>query len=350
MKFEPNKLQASLLHWYDAGGRQLPWRVRPEQRASGVRPDPYRVWLSEIMCQQTRIQTVIPYFETFTKRWPNIDALANASREQIYQAWAGLGYYARARNLHACAGEIVANGQFPTTEANWLALPGIGPYTAAAVMAILHDAPTNVVDGNVERVIARLFAVPTPLPAAKPELRRLAGSLASPHRAGDYAQALMDLGALVCTPKSPNCPACPWANACQALAQHNPVGFPVRRPKPPRPERFGIAFVLQDSQRVLLRKRPETGLLGGMSEVPGSTWLPDPWSLADALTFAPCVGPWREAGQVRHVFTHFALNLRAMTLPAPAKFTPVEGWWAKRDELEQQALSSLMRKVLAVCL
>ncbi len=343
------KLRQNLLDWYDVQGRTLPWRIRPEDRAAGVIADPYRIWLSEIMCQQTRIQTVIPYHAKFMVRWPDVQALAAATRDEVYGQWAGLGYYARARNLYNCARRIADAGKFPDNEQGWLALPGIGPYTAAAMMTILFDAPTNVVDGNVERVMARLFAVRNPLPGAKPELRDLAQTLVTDRRAGDYAQALMDLGALVCTPKSPKCDACPWVTDCAAHRTGNPGQFPLRTPKIARPERFGTAFVLRSGNQILLQKRPEKGLLGGMAEVPGTPWRDQIWTLAAAQEFAPHSGSWQDVGKIRHVFTHFSLNLQVMSLQVPEGFNPLDGWWAQIDQLEQIALPSLYKKVLALC-
>ncbi|PHR60600.1 MAG: A/G-specific adenine glycosylase [Robiginitomaculum sp.] len=344
------KLRQSLLDWYDVQGRELPWRIRPEDRAVGVIANPYPIWLSEIMCQQTRIQTVIPYHAKFIARWPDVQALAAASQDEVYGQWAGLGYYARARNLHNCARQIAAAGQFPDHEQGWLDLPGIGPYTAAAMMAILYDVPTNVVDGNVERVMARLFAVQNPLPGAKPELRKLAHSLITDQRSGDYAQAIMDLGALVCTPKSPKCGTCPWMKSCAAHEKGNPGQFPLRTAKPPRPERFGMVFVLQNENQILLQKRPEKGLLGGMSQVPGTPWNDRIWTVAEAHAFAPCAGDWQKMGEIRHVFTHFSLNVQVMHLQVGDRLNPSDGWWAQIDRLGQAALPSLYKKVLGLCL
>jgi A/G-specific adenine glycosylase len=338
-------LPEQLLHWYDNQGRTLPWRIRPEDRAAGKVPDPYAVWLSEIMCQQTRIATVIPYHAKFLAKWPKVENLAVASRDEIYQQWAGLGYYARARNLHACAQAVNEAGGFPETEAGWLALPGIGPYTAAAMMAIVHGHPCNVVDGNVERVISRLFAVQTPMPKAKPELKALAAKLVRKERAADYPQALMDLGALVCTPTSPSCPQCPWSKNCAALASGDPARFPVRLQKPKRPEKYGTAFLLTDGNRVLLQKRPEKGLLGGMSEPPNTPWRESTWKQSEAIKHAPCPGSWQKAGDVRHVFTHFALNVEVLHCEVPTGFNPVQGWWAELSRLDEEALPSLMQKV-----
>ncbi len=341
------KLRNSLLHWYGQNGRALPWRVRPIDRAAGKQPVPYHVWLSEIMCQQTRIQAVLPYFAKFLAKWPDIEALAAADLDAVYQQWAGLGYYARARNLHACARQIVQQGAFPNTEENWLELPGIGPYTAAAIMAILHGAPTNVVDGNVERVMARLFAVTEALPGAKTILRTRAAALVGRRHCGDYAQGLMDLGAMVCTPKSPDCTVCPWQKSCQARARGNPAQYPFRTVKPKRPTRYGTVFVMVHDGHVYLQKRAEKGLLGGMSEVPGTPWLDEKWTLELALSHAPYVANWVQKGEIRHIFSHFSLHLCVQVCDMSHAHDFETGWWARLDDLDNQALPSVMRKALA---
>ncbi len=339
--------RAALLAWYDARGRRLPWRVRPEDRRRGVVADPYRVWLSEIMLQQTTVAAAAPYYERFLARFPTLAALAAADRDEVLGLWAGLGYYARARNLHACAQAVAAQGgRFPETEEGLRALPGVGAYTAAAIAAVCFDAPANVVDGNVERVMARLFAVEEPLPGAKPRLRALAAPLADPARPGDYAQALMDLGATVCTPKSPDCAACPWAEGCLARAGGDPAAYPRKAKKAARPIRRGAAFVLMRGDAVLLRRRPETGLLAGMAEPPGTPWRAKAWRRAEALAHAPASVAWEPAGGVDHVFSHFALELEVWRAAAPARFRPAEGWWARRDGLAGEALPSVMRKAL----
>jgi A/G-specific adenine glycosylase len=300
------EIRAAVLAWYDAHARTLAWRA-----PRGEPADPYRVWLSEIMLQQTTTPHATPYFLDFTRRWPTADALAAADAADVMAAWAGLGYYARARNLLACA-RVVARelgGRFPDTEDGLHALPGVGPYTAAAIAAIAFDRPANVVDGNVERVMARLFAVVTPLPAAKPELRRLAGSLVAADRPGDWAQALMDLGATVCRPAAPLCDVCPLIDACQARATGAPEAFPVRAAKTERPHRHGVAFRLRNAGRVALVRRPPKGLLGGMLGLPTTPWRAAPWTEAEALAHAPAASGWRLTGQIEHVFTHFSLTL-----------------------------------------
>jgi A/G-specific adenine glycosylase len=307
-------LRAQLLAWYDARARDLPWRVRPADRARGVRADPYRVWLSEVMLQQTTVPHATPYFLKFTARWPTVVDLAREDDGEVMAAWAGLGYYARARNLLACARAVAERhgGIFPDTEEGLRALPGLGPYTAAAVGAIAFDLPTNVVDGNVERVMSRLFAMEQPLPEAKPGLKRLAEGLVRDHRPGDWAQALMDLGATICRPKAPLCDRCPVAGHCTALATGAPEGFPRRTAKAERPHRYGVAYVLTRGEEVALVRRPPSGLLGGMLALPTSDWRAARWSEAEALAAAPLAAPWRSAGEVEHGFTHFTLTLQLL--------------------------------------
>lgn len=307
-------LRSALLAWYDAEARVLPWRVGPAAQAAGASPDPYRVWLSEVMLQQTTVPHAAPYFLEFTRRWPTVTDLAAAPDAEVMAAWAGLGYYARARNLLACARAVAADhgGVFPDTEAGLLALPGVGPYTAAAVAAIAFDRPANVVDGNVERVIARLFAVEAPLPAVKPELKALAAGLVRDDRPGDWAQALMDLGAMVCKPKSPLCERCPLAARCAARGTGAPETYPLRAAKARRPHRHGIAYLLTRGQEVALVRRPPEGLLGGMLALPTSDWREAPWTIEEAIAAAPVPADWREVGEVAHVFTHFSLSLRLL--------------------------------------
>ncbi|WP_269516106.1 A/G-specific adenine glycosylase [Brevundimonas subvibrioides] len=297
-------LRAALLDWYDNHARSLPWRAPP---GSTARTDPYRVWLSEVMLQQTTVPHATPYFERFTARWPTVVDLAATEDGELMAAWAGLGYYARARNLLACA-RAVANdhgGVFPDTEAGLLALPGVGAYTAAAVAAIAFDRPANVVDGNVERVVSRLFAVQTALPAARPELKRLAGTLVADDRPGDWAQALMDLGSTICRPKSPLCLMCPISGYCAARSEGQPDRYPVKAAKAARPHRQGIAWVLRDGQgRVALVRRPDKGLLGGMVGLPTSDWTE-----GEPDATPPVAADWADAGTIEHVFTHFSLTL-----------------------------------------
>ena len=296
-------LRRTLLDWYDAHRRALVWRPP----AGEGRPDPYRVWLSEVMLQQTTTPHATPYFLEFTRRWPTVSDLAAADDAEVMAAWAGLGYYARARNLLACARAVAGDhgGVFPDSEAGLLALPGVGPYTAAAIAAIAFDRPANVVDGNVERVMARLHAVETPLPAARPELRRLAAGLVAEDRPGDWAQALMDLGATVCRPGRPFCERCPLTAWCAAFQSGDPQRYPLKTRRAKRPRRHGVAWVLRDDRgQVALMRRPAKGLLGGMLGLPTSEWGE---AVPDAA--APVIADWREAGAVEHVFTHFALTL-----------------------------------------
>ncbi|GIK50793.1 MAG: A/G-specific adenine glycosylase [Hyphomonadaceae bacterium] len=324
-----DNLRKSLLSWYDSNGRELPWRVR------GAAAEPYRVWLSEIMLQQTTVAAVVPYFERFLARWPTVEALAAAPREELLGAWAGLGYYSRARNLHAAAHALAERG-FPADEAGWRTLPGVGPYTAAAIAAIALGQPANVVDGNVERVMARLRAVETPLPEAKARLRELAGELVAAERPGDWAQALMDLGATVCTPKSPKCGACPWMKSCAAFTAGAPETYPRRAAKAERPRRHGAVFLLEPpalspaAREFWLVRRPDKGLLGGMAALPTTEWRAKKWTRAEALAHAPAKAAWRKIGAVEHVFTHFALTLDVYAADAaPAG----DGWWGDASAL-----------------
>lgn len=342
----------ALLAWYDEERRELPWRA-----TSSELPDPYKVWLSEIMLQQTTVKAVIPYYQKFLARWPTVTALASADLDDVLAAWAGLGYYSRARNLHICA-QVLSNeydGRFPNEEAELQKLPGVGPYTAAAIAAIAFGEPTMPVDGNVERVVARLFAVRQPLPTAKRELKRLAETLTSEDRPGDFAQALMDLGATICTPRRPSCLVCPVQTDCAANAKGIAASLPLRLEKTERPLRVGIAFVaLREDGHVLLRRRPEAGLLGGMLEAPTTKWADLLPPADEALRTAPLRGDWWVVpGTVTHTFTHFRLELvvyRAV-VPVDAALTfwaePDRCRWVARRDLHHAALPSLMRKVLA---
>ncbi len=345
----PKISSAELLAWYDRHRRALPWRAR-----KGEPTDPYRVWLSEIMLQQTTVKTVAPYFARFLARWPSVTALAAASLDDVLRAWAGLGYYARARNLHTCARAIVQDhgGRFPADLAALRALPGIGDYTAAAIAAIAFDLPAVPVDGNVERVVARLFAVEEALPAAKPTIKRLAAALLPPHRSGDFAQALMDLGATICSPKRPACVLCPWSEACAAHALGIEPTLPRKSPKREGKLRRGAAFVvLRADARVLLQKRAAKGLLASMMEVPGSQWAHD-FDSERALEGAPRLAAktkWRRLlGTVRHVFTHFPLELTVFMAQVPrATRAPKGARWVRLADLAGEALPTVMRKVVA---
>ena len=319
-------LAQTLLAWYDRHRRSLPWRA-----AQGESVDPYRVWLSEIMLQQTTVAAVKPYFESFLAGWPTIEDLAAAELDHVLHAWAGLGYYARAHNLHKCARVVVAQhgGRFPDTETALAELPGIGPYTAAAIAAIAFGRKASPMDGNIERVVARLFAVEEPLSAAKPRLREHAASLTPDSRAGDYAQAVMDLGATVCTPKKPLCALCPWSHACAARAAGRPEDFPRRAAKADKPTRRGVVFWTLDADgRVLIRKRAEEGV-----------------SERDARASAPVAAEWMALpGQVRHTFTHFHLELAVLAGRA-AEPNGGDGVWCALDRLSDYALPNVMKKV-----
>ena len=347
----PDTVEA-LMNWYDHERRELPWRFALAERA-----DAYQVWLSEIMLQQTTVKAVIPYYQKFLQRWPDIAALAAAELDEVLALWAGLGYYSRARNLHRCAKVIVEEygGRFPDTEAELQKLPGVGPYTAAAIAAIAFDQPATPVDGNVERVVARLFAIAQPLPQSKSELKRLAATLTPDRRPGDFAQALMDLGAMICTPKRPSCLMCPLQSDCHGYVKGIAAELPKKADKPKRPTRQGIAFLaLSEDGCVLLRRRPEAGLLGGMLEVPSTQWG-DRWLAVDeGLRSAPVKSEWwLVPGVVTHTFTHFRLELQVFRalVPQSASLTfwaePERCVWVKRSDLDHQALPSVMRKVIA---
>ena len=335
-------LARPLLEWYDRHRRELPWRARPGEVA-----DPYRVWLSEIMLQQTTVAAAIPYYESFVTRFPNIAVLAAARLDEVLAAWAGLGYYARARNLHTCARAVAAAGGFPHDLAGLRELPGIGPYTAAAVGAIAFGLPAVPVDGNVERVTSRLFAIQEPLPGARPRLRAAAAALgADPDamaRPSDFAQALFDLGATICTTANPACALCPWRDPCAGRRAGIAAELPRRVPKQPRPLRYGAHFWLTDATgQVLLRRRPLQGLLGGMTELPGTAWRATAWPADEALRHAPMPADWRAAGEVRHGFTHFELRLAVFA--AQVERIAAEGFLHPIAALDAEALPSVMRK------
>ncbi|MEM9797193.1 MAG: A/G-specific adenine glycosylase [Pseudomonadota bacterium] len=321
-----------LLDWYDQHARDLPWRVPP---GSGRRPDPYRVWLSEVMLQQTTVAAVKAYFLAFTTTWPDVRELAAAEDDAVMAAWAGLGYYARARNLLKCARVVASehDGVFPDTEAALLTLPGIGPYTAAAIAAIAFDRRAVVVDGNVERVVTRLRAIETPLPAAKPAIRAAADTMTPEGRAGDYAQALMDLGATICTPRAPSCLICPLSQGCAARAADMAETFPRKAPKRPKPSRRGFLYIARRRDDWLLERRPAKGLLGGMLAFPVSDWSEAP------APAAPFDADWSEIGEVQHVFTHFNLTLTVLMTDRPGN--PNRGEW---HQLDPKALPTVFRK------
>lgn len=333
----------ALLAWYDRHRRNLPWRSPPGERA-----DPYRVWLSEIMLQQTTVQAVAPYFARFVARWPTVSALANAALDEVLHQWQGLGYYARARNLHACARTVATQrgGRFPDELAELRDLPGVGDYTAAAIAAIAFDRREAAVDGNVERVVARLYAVAELMPKAKPRLRTLAAELVPDRRAGDFAQAMMDLGATICTPKKPRCVLCPWRECCAAAAAGIADDLPARAEKPERPLRYGVAFWLsRPDGAVLLRRRPERGLLGGMIELPSTEWREAPWNETEAVAAAPAAVAWRPLpGVVQHGFTHFRIDLALM---AGTVAEPPPGIWVQPEQFGDYAFPTLTKKLVS---
>jgi A/G-specific adenine glycosylase len=340
----PAPIDASaVLAWYDRHARDLPWRVSPADRARGIRPDPYRIWLSEVMLQQTTVAAVKTYFRTFTSLWPTVFDLAAAPLDSVLKQWAGLGYYARARNLHACAQAVVRDhgGIFPQTSAGLQTLPGVGAYTSAAIAAICFDEPVAVLDGNLDRVLARYYALDVPVREAKEELRA-ALQASVPSRAGDFAQAMMYLGATICAPRTAACILCPIQPGCIATKAGDPTIYPVKPAKAERPVRKGHAYVMRDADGdVYLQSRPAKGLLGGMTEVPGSDWA----AVLPAADY-PVLGEWRHHGQVVHIFTHFRLELEvwsAMVKPDGLD----DGWWAEPRAIKGEALPTLFRKVLA---
>jgi len=325
-----------LLAWYGEHARILPWRVPP----GGGRADPYRVWLSEVMLQQTTVAAVVPYFAKFTERWPDVVALASAEEAEVMAAWAGLGYYSRARNLVACAGKVAELGGFPESEEDLRRLPGLGAYTAAAVAAIAFGRHAVVVDANVERVVARLFALEEPLPGVRKAIREYAGTITPQERAGDFAQAMMDLGATLCTVREPKCRLCPLAGECAGKAAGDPARLPVKPPKKARPERKGTAWWIERNGQVWLVRRPGKGMLGGMRALPDDGWHAG----GDGSGEAPLPGQWEAAGAVTHMFSHFGLTLslrtyRGVGLPA------LEGgeWWPI-DRLDEAGLPTVFVK------
>ncbi|MCM2563387.1 A/G-specific adenine glycosylase [Lutimaribacter sp. EGI FJ00015] len=335
---------SELLAWYDRHARDMPWRVPPGARKAGQRPDPYAVWLSEVMLQQTTVAAVRGYFHRFTLRWPTVSDLAAAQDTQVMAEWAGLGYYARARNLMKCARTVVAEhgGEFPDTREGLQALPGIGPYTASAIAAIAFGRPETVVDGNVERVMARLYDVATPLPTAKKELTQLADGITPDQRPGDYAQAVMDLGATICTPRNPACGICPWRAPCRARAAGTAPDLPLKLPKKPKPVRVGYAYVGRRADGAwLMERRPDSGLLGGMLGWPGSDWAEIPPAPAP-----PLPADWHMlTEEARHTFTHFHLRLKVLIADLPVDAAADHGHFIPRDEFRPSDLPTAMRKV-----
>ena len=339
---EQQRLQTSLLDWYDAHARTLPWRIK-----NGL-GDPYKVWLSEIMLQQTTVATVQPYFKEFIKRWPSLNALAGAELDDVLHAWQGLGYYARARNLHKCARVVVMEyeGQFPDNEKDLHRLPGIGPYTAAAIAAIAFGRPSAPVDGNIVRVVSRLMNVRTPLPALHREVTGSFAPLVPEERPGDFVQAMMDLGATICMPRKAMCYHCPWCKFCAAQKAGVAESLPVRAPKKKKPTRHGVVFWLENTGgKILLRRRPEKGLLGGMMEFPSTDWRDKGWDVDEAIKEAPIKAKWQSlSGTVRHTFTHFHLELTILSSHVGVRQKGLDVW-SHPDFFSDHALPTLMKKI-----
>ena len=337
----------TLLTWYDSHARDLPWRVPPKLSVAGTRPDPYRVWMSEVMLQQTTVAAVKDYFARFTQRWPTVQDLAAAKDADVMAAWAGLGYYARARSLLKCARQVVADygGVFPETQEELIKLPGIGPYTSAAIASIAFGQPATVMDGNVERVMARMFDLHTPLPKAKPVLFDRAQGLTPTQRAGDYAQAVMDLGATICTPRNPACGICPWMDICAARKAGTAAELPKKEPKKPKPTRVGVAYVTQRADGAyLLERRADKGLLGGMLGWPGSDWaevLPD--------HTPPLPAQWETCDvTAKHTFTHFHLLLTVNVARVADGINPERGEFIEVVDFDPKTLPTVMRKAFDV--
>lgn len=338
-----------LLGWYEINARQMPWRIPPHDHAMGVRADPYHVWLSEVMLQQTQVITVREYFLKFVRKWPTVHDLAASDLEDVLKAWAGLGYYSRARNLKKCADTIVAqyDGRFPQTYSELKSLPGIGDYTASAIASIAFDQPVAVLDGNVERVMARHRRIKTYFPDAKPETKAMLSQLLDRKRPGEFAQAMMDLGATLCTPKRPTCALCPINEDCLGFRQGDGELYPFKKPKPQKQTRKGAAFVIRNaSGDVFLCKREDKGLLAGMSEVPTNAWNSNQDATTDTSE-APMKSHWQKAGIAKHTFTHFHLELSVWTTEIANHDEPgMEGWWCPTDKLKGEALPKIMRKVI----
>lgn len=341
MKDNLQALPDALLDWYHMAARDLPWRVGPKARARGSRPDPYRVWLAEIMLQQTTVPHGARYYLAFTERWPDVHALAGARDEDVMAAWAGLGYYARARNLLKCAREVAARGGFPRTARDLIRLPGIGPYTAGAIAALAFGEPEAAIDGNVDRVFSRVLALDRPFKDAKAEIKRVVGQLVPADRPAEFAEGLMDLGATLCTPRRPNCLICPVSTFCQAFAAGEAERYPVKDKKTPKPHRTGHVFLLTEAGNIMLERRPHRGLLGGMLGLPGSDWAE---GAADKFAGAPIETNWHSCGEVRHVFTHFSLGLTVWQGKVPCKRP--KGEWVALGEVD--GLPSVYLKALGL--
>lgn len=344
-EFGERKIAESVLNWYDLNHRELPWRISPSDALAGIQPDPYHIWLSEVMLQQTTVQSVTPYFHKFLALWPNVTALAHAPNDDIMAAWAGLGYYSRARNLHKCAKIIASDygGHFPQTKAALLQLPGIGDYTASAIASIAFGQSETVIDGNIERVTARLGAIDTPLPLGKKEIAALAKHNTPAKRAGDYAQALMDIGSSICTPRNPKCLLCPLSPFCKARDKGIQEALPIKAKKTKKPERIGAAYIIQrpSDGAIWLEKRPDHGLLGGMAQTPTTDWSSNHDGDA-SINAAPIQADWQDKGSVSHVFTHFRLTLSVYYCTEDN--VQRDGWWSR--EPSQEALPTLFAKAL----
>ncbi|EJF81533.1 A/G-specific adenine glycosylase [Candidatus Bartonella washoeensis] len=344
-----HEISSRLLSWYDKNHRHLPWRITPKEQMQGIRPDPYRVWLSEIMLQQTTVKAVKPYFKKFLKFWPNLSSLAKASQDDILKAWAGLGYYSRARNLKNCAQQLVENygGQFPQSVKALRTLSGIGDYTAAAIAAIAFNHPVAVVDSNVERVVTRLFAITSLLPKAKAEIKEKTQKVTDLNRPGDFAQAMMDLGATICTPRKPSCYLCPLQSLCQAEKMQIAESFPNKAPKKERPFKIGAAFVvLNENKQIYLEKRQGKKLLGGMTQIPNNIGINEQKRLENA----PFTADWQFKGQITHVFTHFSLKLDVYSISGVCEMKGKNGWWCDINRLAEEALPTVMKKAIAVAI
>ncbi|ENN93365.1 A/G-specific adenine glycosylase [Bartonella bovis m02] len=344
-----HEISSHLLSWYNQNHRHLPWRITPKEQMEGIRPDPYKVWLSEIMLQQTTVETVKPYFKKFLKLWPNLFSLSQASQDDIMKAWAGLGYYSRARNLKNCAHQLVKSykGEFPKSVKTLRTLPGIGDYTAAAIAAIAFGHPVAVVDGNVERIITRLFAITSVLPKAKSEIKEKTQKITDLNRPGDFAQAMMDLGATICTPRRPSCLLCPLQNLCKAKKMNTTEAFPVKAPKKARPFKTGVAFVvLNKNKQIYLEKQQSNRLLNGMTQIPNHIGT----NGINELQNAPFPANWQFKGQVTHIFTHFSLKLDVYCVDNISKTKLKNGWWCEIHHLSKEALPTVMKKAISIAI
>ncbi|WP_455474448.1 A/G-specific adenine glycosylase [Bartonella sp. B30(2025)] len=344
-----HKISLYLLSWYDQNHRHLPWRITPKEQMQGICPEPYRVWLSEVMLQQTTVETVKSYFQKFINLWPDLSSLAKASQDDVMKAWAGLGYYSRARNLKNCAQQLVQNyaGQFPQSVKILRTLPGIGDYTAAAIAAIAFNCPVAVVDSNVERVITRLFAITSIVSKAKVEIKEKTQKIVALNRPGDFAQAMMDLGATICTPRKPSCLLCPLKSLCKAEKLQIAEFLPMKAPKKERPSKTGAAFViLNKNNQIYLEKRQGKKLLGGMTQIPNNIGINN----ENGLQNAPFTANWQWKGQITHVFTHFSLKLDVYYISGIREIKNENGWWCNINHLAKEALPTVMKKAISTAI